>query len=312
MPRTNHELIWKSIGFCQQGANHSRSGAVCQDAIHWLPENGVGPPIVLSVADGHGESKYFRSGIGAQLAVLSAESVMSKLLNDVRKHEHLYAIPQINRYIENDLGRDIHKQWTQAVRQHIHETPLCDSEFDQLNNQISKQNNIDRLFLSDDELIPVYGSTLLSVLVTNSFIIYLQLGDGDILTISADGNVERPFEIKKELGDATDSLSQLQNLRFQVGLQVMEESITPPSMILLATDGFSKSYESDDDFYKFGTNIFNMLLEAPFDVGFKNIGRDLPGWLHEVTTHGSGDDVSVGMLFHASFFTSNMNLDIKK
>ena len=59
---------WRAIGESVRGAAHLRSGLVNQDAFHWLPASGVGPPLILVISDGHGSAKYFRSHIGSAQA----------------------------------------------------------------------------------------------------------------------------------------------------------------------------------------------------------------------------------------------------
>ena len=60
---------WRVIGASVRGAAHLSSGAPNRDAIHWLPEYGAGPPVILAVSDGRGSAKCIRSDVGSRLAV---------------------------------------------------------------------------------------------------------------------------------------------------------------------------------------------------------------------------------------------------
>ncbi|MGC9395001.1 MAG: protein phosphatase 2C domain-containing protein, partial [Anaerolineae bacterium] len=71
---------WRVVGRSVQGASHARGGMPNQDAIQWFPDSGVGPPLILSLSDGHGSPRNFRSDIGAEFAVEAATSLMRELL----------------------------------------------------------------------------------------------------------------------------------------------------------------------------------------------------------------------------------------
>ncbi|MDQ3699739.1 MAG: protein phosphatase 2C domain-containing protein, partial [Chloroflexota bacterium] len=71
---------WRVVGTSVRGASHRRHGLPNQDALRWWPESGLGPPLVLAVADGHGSAKCFRSDVGSRLAVAAAVEVGAALL----------------------------------------------------------------------------------------------------------------------------------------------------------------------------------------------------------------------------------------
>ncbi len=66
-----------------------------------------------------------------------------------------------------------------------------------------------------------------------------------------------------------------------------------PSLILLSTDGYANSFINEEAFLKVGSDIFEMLCHEGAEV----IAEGLPGWLAQASVAGSGDDISVGILF---------------
>jgi serine/threonine protein phosphatase PrpC len=60
------------MGETVPGASHLRAGVPNQDAILQVRESGRGLPVVVSVSDGHGSNKCFRSDRGSRFAVKTA------------------------------------------------------------------------------------------------------------------------------------------------------------------------------------------------------------------------------------------------
>src|SRR5690349_2144714 len=71
---------WRIIGETVRGASHLRAGTPNQDAILQVRESSVGLPIILSVSDGHGSDKCFRSDRGSRLAVAAGSELLREIL----------------------------------------------------------------------------------------------------------------------------------------------------------------------------------------------------------------------------------------
>ncbi len=119
-----------------------------------------------------------------------------------------------------------------------------------------------------------------------AFILYLQLGDGNLLTVSADGRVRRPLPPDARLlGNETTSLYARQTL-----------AGAPPALILAVSDGYANAFRDDDGFRQVAHDLWAMLRGE----GEAGVSRHLRGWLDEASQQGSGDDISVGILWRAS------------
>ncbi len=281
-----HEHKWRVIGKSVRGASHVRTGLPNQDAIRWLPEPGTGLPLVLAVSDGHGSAKCFRSDVGAGLAVETATGVIQDFLESLTEPLNPSAI---KRWAEENLPREIARHWRDGVADHVSANPLTSAELDQL----EAQKDINRRRQIVLEPIFAYGATLLTVVVAESFILYLQLGDGDILTVSETGEVSRaPLSADDRLfANETTSLCSRDAWRdFRVHFQVISGS--PPTLILISTDGYGNSFRDEAGFLQVGADILEMIRADGLDA----VDEGMEAWLTEASQEGSGDDITLGIL----------------
>ncbi|HEU4869383.1 MAG TPA: PP2C family serine/threonine-protein phosphatase [Pyrinomonadaceae bacterium] len=258
------------MGTSVRGAAHERNGLPNQDAIYWLPSVGHGESIVLAAADGHGSARYPRSHIGAALAVEKATQLTDEFLQSQASVENLSLIKHAT---EEWLPRALVRNWSEAVAEHLKSDPLSP-------------------YSIDAESSVAYGATLLVVAVSERFVLYMQLGDGEILTVSETGEVVRPLAKDERLfGNETTSLCAPEAWRdFRVGFQPLTQS--RPALILLSTDGYPNSFRDEAGFLQVGSDILQMIREN----GLASVKGQLEGWLRDSTRAGSGDDVTLGIL----------------
>lgn len=175
---------------------------------------------------------------------------------------------------EEWLPRALVRNWSEAVDEHLKTDPLSPE------GQLIGESSI------------AYGTTLLVAAVTERFICYLQLGDGDILTVNDRGDVSRPLaKDERLLGNETTSLCAANAWRdFRVNFQPLTQS--HPALVLLTTDGYPNSFRDESGFFKVGSDLLEMIRER----GLERVEADLAGWLLDSTRAGSGDDVTLGIL----------------
>ena len=284
---------WLVFGESVQGAAHVRSGKPGQDAICW-----TGPPegyasVVLAVADGHGSAKAFRSATGATFAVRSAAQDVRSFLEAQVELSNLSAIKRI---ATEGLPQEIVKRWTESVEQELAAKPLTALELQALEDK-------DREAVERNPLL-AYGSTVLAVAVTKQFVLYLQLGDGDIVHVSEEGEPTRPMPKDDRLfANETTSLCAPRAWKdFRVQFQVIAER--QPALIMLATDGYINSYQNEEGFLKVGADILQMIREE----GAEKIKQELPGWLTQVSEKGSGDDITLGLVVRTNLLPQQPSL----
>jgi hypothetical protein len=130
------------------------------------------------------------------------------------------------------------------------------------------------------------------VAVTESFALYLQLGDGEILNVSEAGEVVSVLAKDERLfaNETTSLCTPDAENNFRV--RVLPLSGEPPALILLSTDGYVNSFSDSAGFFKVGSDLLEMLRAD----GFDSINDSLKGWLEEATRSGSGDDCTLALV----------------
>lgn len=283
---------WHIIGQSVRGASHVRSGLPNQDAIRWLPASRVGPPLILTVSDGHGSAKSFRSDVGSRLAAEETAWLIQDLLDGQPDPNNLSAI---KRTAEERLPQEVARRWQTAVDSHLKKAAFTKEEFETLEKK--RGSKAVRDVKANPRL--AYGSTLLCALITSSFIMYLQLGDGDILTVSEDGHVSRPLPSDARLfANQTTSLCMEKAWR-EIRFHFQTLFGSPPAMILLSSDGYANSFVDDRAFFKVGSDILDILREDGPDT----VAESLESWLNDASGSGSGDDITLGILFRTNILS---------
>lgn len=267
---------WQLLRASVRGAAHHRSGQPNQDAARRFQL--AGQAQMLALADGHGSTKSFRSQCGARLAVLAAQQVCKHLV----EFEHL---SQCKHWAEEQLPVAVVRQWQERVERRLARQPFTAAELAPLNDAARRQ-------LENQPLI-AYGSTLLAVIVAPKFILYLQLGDGDLLTMTTEGNIVRPFAKDARLiaNETTSLCSEKAWNEMQICFQPLAGA--PPTLILMATDGYANSYRDEESFQQVAREYWELLRGAD-QAAVKPYLRD---WLNDISQHGSGDDISLGLIW---------------
>jgi serine/threonine protein phosphatase PrpC len=278
---------WRVIGETVPGASHLRAGIPNQDSILFVRESSRALPVVLSVSDGHGSPKCFRSDRGSRFAVKKAAFLVAEFLDERRGRFDLAEIEDQKDYLSKEFVR----RWREAVEADLKNEPFAEREFENL----EKKSDAKARKLVEENPFLAYGATSLTVAVAEDFILYMQLGDGDILNISAAGEVARPLaEDARLLANETTSLclpKAEKDFRFLVQKISADES---PAMILISTDGYLNSFSSEAGFFQVGTDILEMLKS---DGGFEAVNDNLQSWLEEATQMGSGDDCTLAVIY---------------
>jgi serine/threonine protein phosphatase PrpC len=276
---------WRVMGETVPGASHLRAGIPNQDAILQVRESGRGLPVVVSVSDGHGSDKCFRSDRGSRFAVQEAAQLVGEFLDESHGlPDHAAVESRAKEY----LPREFVRRWREAVEADLKARPFTPEELE----AVEKKDGPRALKLVAGNPLLAYGATSLTVAVTESFALYLQLGDGEILNVSETGEVTRALPEDERLfaNETTSLCTPDAGENFRVRLQPFAGE--PPALILLSTDGYVNSFSDSAGFLKVGSDLLEMLRAD----GFDNINASLKGWLEEATRSGSGDDCTVALL----------------
>lgn len=277
---------WQVIGRSIRGILHERVSLPKQDEIGWEIGEGSCQTIILAVSDGHGSESHFRSQIGARLAVEATKKSFGILLKNI---DNLKTYSSIKSWAEKHLPINIYKFWKDSVADHIYNHQFETNELSQLKEKVS----IIKLKQIILDPIRAYGATIMGVMITDDFIICIQLGDGDIVFVSDNGDTTKPIpEDERIWGNYTTSLCSRKAWKdFYVHFHPINNTI--PALIMVSTDGLSNSYPDEKDFI----NLSSKFLESIRSDGIKKVDEGLEDWLKDVSCEGSEDDITLGLIF---------------
>lgn len=286
MAVTPQPALWRVLGASVRGATHARAGFPNQDALAWLPTTGTGWPLVLSLADGHGSPRSFRSAAGARLAVEVVLRELSTFLGSLGDGQDLEQLRHLGKDL---LPQAIVSQWGVAVAEALAQHPLQETELERL----EAEAGVGARQTVEASPLLAYGTTVLAAAVTPFALLYLQLGDGDLLVVSPAGKVSRPLpKDARLLANETTSLCMPEAWK-EVRLAIHPLAWAPPALILLATDGYANSFRDETAFHRVGPDLVDLLRSD----GWEAVQASLPQWLTETSEAGSGDDITVGLLW---------------
>ena len=240
---------------------------------------------MLAVADGHGGVRYVRSHLGARLAVRVAVGLMRDF---AVCWSGAVSLSLAKRTAEEWLPRTLVERWQAAVGRHLHGAPLTAEEL-----AVMTAAGPDTHRPAQVRPLTAYGSTVLVVLIADAFSVALQLGDGDILTVAETGAVRRVVPADDRLfANQTTSLCGEDAWRdVRVGFYPLAGG--RPALLLLATDGYANSFRDDGGFLQVGADMLALLRED----GAEPVRRGLPAWLADTSRRGSGDDITLGLVY---------------
>jgi serine/threonine protein phosphatase PrpC len=282
---------WEATAESRRGASHVRSGLPNQDSFRiWSAEDGSGD-CMIAVADGHGSALHFRSDVGSRMAA----EVSVRLLRELREEFRKTRDPEARRLAVERLPEELVTSWRAAIKGHLSDHPLTQDDYELVTSKSRDDSEKDLELLKQNELLP-YGSTVLAALLTASYLLFVQLGDGDILGVTANGRTWRAIEHDSRLvANQTSSLCQ-PSAAADCRFRLITEPGQFPALVLLSTDGYANSFVSENDFLQIGKDYLDLVRGD----GVAAVARQLPGFLDAASTRGSGDDITLGMAANAA------------
>ena len=274
-----------------KGATHVRNQMPCQDNKKIIE---ISDQItIIAVADGHGSSKCPTSDRGSLIAVNAFHKVMKNYLKIYGEDEKGLSnmITFLNREGDMRFAQDVCEEWQRRIKQSFYKNKI-DEMMDENGN------------IKWSSVFSLYGTTLLGMLITDSFVFSFQIGDGDISIVTKE-EVFPLVKPEKFLGTETHSLSKPDAWRKAVASVRRGEMESNDSyMYILSTDGFANSYTSDSEYQKTCKDYLQMIKEH----GVETVQANLKNWLTETSELGCGDDITIVMVY----FTKEKNKEVAK
>ncbi len=258
------------------GQSHVKAGTPCQDASLCVSTKKY---TLAAVADGHGGDQYLRSDTGSRFAVQAARECMT----DSAVLHALKTVDKGRESIIAQLKRSIVGRWNTLITEHLNENPFADEELSEI-----PQKYADR-YRAGESPETAYGSTLIAVLWTESFLLVLQIGDGSCIILSDESELSQPvpadekcfLNMTTSLCDA-DAVHEIRHYY----------SANLPAAVLVGTDGIDDCFAGEEKLYSFYRVILSSFLEKDEDVAI----TELTDYLPRMSEKGSGDDISIGMI----------------
>lgn len=228
-----------------------------QDYIFYeISNNGV----ICAVADGHSGDYFIFSSDGSQFACEALIEVMGKYI----KEESDYKL--IKNLLENKkIQYEICSKWKQQVTSHYNKKLPCVYKTDYYR----------------------YGTTLLGMIVSNDYKLYLKLGDGDIL-INKDNVFTKIFPYKYTRLVNTLSERDAYN-KFQYKIEKKNDNECFSAVMY--SDGYDNSFSNFQSMSKdlektmrqYNKNIFTRFV----------LEKNYEKYLNKLSEEGSKDDISI-------------------
>jgi len=265
------------FGKSVRGRDHRLSGLPNQDAIRiYIGKDNN--PAIIALADGHGSPVHFRSELGSKMAVDTAVDVLSSLSEtDMKVHTKVSKYPTL-----------ITREWNARVLHDHKNKKFTSDELSALYQEVKNESFMDSIRL--DPKIS-YGTTLIVLASYGDFMLYLQIGDGDILVVDDTGSVRKPLR-----DDVQFSRYQTKSLcthgasdDFRIAVEKNNE--TNPVLMLASTDGYSNSFKSHQEYFEVGI-AYRDLIKI---LGCDFLEDTLEDMLCKTSLQGSGDDITVGL-----------------
>ena len=258
-----------TFGCSRQGASHVDGCTPCQDA--WNVRKYKAPNVdalILAAADGHGASIHDLSEFGSKLAV---EAMVEELKAFADTFDDESSSQAVRDRFRADVPKNLVDRWRTKV-----EKDACE--------RLGDKDN-----WGDDEY-PVYfryGSTALGAMVTPTELFMISIGDGDVINLSANGQVR--VHLEQDAPELTGSMTfSLASLDPEMLFETRIIDVEPGGMITLSTDGLAKSFHDPKYFFEFIVATQEQLQAE----GLEKTVQPLPNVLDYISEHGSGDDMT--------------------
>jgi serine/threonine protein phosphatase PrpC len=316
------------------GAKHDRRGETCEDASATKSINNHLNVVVLS--DGHGSDKVPHGDIGAQFAVESAVEIIEETANHIQLPESSSTEKEgsensllgglsimMGKNNEDTSNRSKESSRIEAFedvfRRELEGNPRLVRRVigrwrEKIENrEIDTEEDVE---VNDFSGYDQYGATLLVAVIGRGYRFFFKIGDGDIIGLPSEFEGERtenesPWIFPPEdenIGEETYSLSMRSPERY-AETKFISSRISSPSknpFLLLCTDGYRNSFVNDYDFLEAVREFRDFFLSAQVGEALsgghhESIEGVVKEWLEDTSHRGSGDDISLGVLFDSTF-----------
>lgn len=307
--------------YCQ-GASH-KPDKRCEDFANHFNSDEFD---IITISDGHGDKKCFRSYRGAQIATYIAIETLKTFCKDADFSELLgtediikvpiakeadVKSPELE-YVMRHVFQHICSQWHQKIEEDFNANPCSDEELAFLHKEEVKGRSLyDYYFDNSGSYIPdtfpsIYGCTLFGVAVTKEgYWIGFHIGDGQCMTFYENGGWDMPIPWDERcILNITTSLSHFgdESFRYCIGRQA-------PAAIFIASDGMDDSFAPMEELaFEYATRFLASLAL----YGDVSTAANLAQRLDKISENYSRDDMSIAYIVAREELTELLKNYIEK
>ena len=214
--------------------------------------------IICAVADGHSGQVFEYSDIGSKLACYCVIEILEGLIN-VSKEDILKKLQ------DGIIQKSIQDRWMDLVEK---------------NYKASNPVVFKTAYLK-------YSTTLISILITKKFRLYLKIGDGNIV-IKDNEKFKKIIKTKdKKIVDSLGRYDSYENIMYHIE-EVNKSNV---DNIILFTDGYENSFTDDEKLYNSLETTINKYNRSVFSRMMLNKGYKT--YLSKLSKNTSYDDISI-------------------
>ena len=290
----------QSYHFSCQGESHKADNKPCQDAsFSTVYDDGLA---IAIVCDGHGGERYFRSDVGARMAIEIIRDSVKTFVEAIDKElfvskpytaqEAITSEEVIKKQTPLDVAfrqlfSSIIYQWNQKIAEHAANTPVSEWEQEHV-----PQKYLDELTTSES-FEKLYGCTLMVYVQTPDYWFAFHLGDGKCISFQQESfwHEPIPWDERCFLNKTTSICDSNAINEFRY---CYEGDGHYPWAIFLGSDGMDDSFGEDANLVNFYIQVVKMLVTEGIDETIKSIESDLP----QLSKIGSKDDMSVAFIYN--------------
>jgi serine/threonine protein phosphatase PrpC len=270
-----------------RGESHKEKDLPCQDAVFYQPYKNGG---IITVADGHGSEKHFRSDVGSACAVEIAFNTILEFLQLQSERENAkkggidakrVIYPSVREAQIKQLERSIITRWRSAALEHFRRNSLTEAE-----RELCAKLDLDAT--DENTQVRFYGTTLLAALLKKEFWFVLQIGDGKCVITDAQGKAHFP-----SIDDEAMGFGKTTSLCDSKAAENFREifSSVPIKGITIATDGVTDSF-IPDAYLEFHEKLYTDFCHDP-KMASNGIEKGISVW----AANGSRDDAAMAGVF---------------
>lgn len=293
-----------------QGYSHIDQDKPCQDASY---SHAADRLTIAMVCDGHGGECYFRSDVGARLAIEAARENIETFVREAdlalfrgkpfTQKQTIEMEAKANVFSKStstdealrQLFSSIIYSWRERIKAHWQANPLTEEERQRADERL--RDELERGIGMEK----TYGCTLMAFVSTPAYWLAFHVGDGKLIAFDAGGRWSEPipWDDRCFLNKTTSLCDSGAIGEFRY---CYEGDGAFPMAVCLGSDGIDDSFGATENL----VNFYVQLLKLAAREGTERAQESLKESLPELSRIGSKDDMSVACIYDDGLLSASV------